>query len=144
MLRGAPYAAIGNQRLQTMLKLTNVEKTNKAVDLGSGDGRIVIALAKHGAEAHGYELNPVVYLFSKFNVYKSGLSNAHIHWGDYWTKNLSEYNLVTLYGTTHIMGNLEKKLRKELRPGARIISNHFQFPHWKPKKIKDDVYLYIR
>lgn len=63
---------------------------------------------------------------------------------NFWKANLSEFNCVALYGNFHIMGRLEKKLLKELKPGARVASNHFRFPHWKPTKAKGDVYLYTK
>ena len=60
MLFGAPYAAVGSERLAVIMELLSPKKGEKIADLGSGDGRIVIQAAKQGAKATGYEINPVL------------------------------------------------------------------------------------
>jgi cyclopropane fatty-acyl-phospholipid synthase-like methyltransferase len=141
---GAPYAAIGKKRLAAMLNLAKIKKGDKAADLGSGDGRIVMALAKAGALADGYEINPLLYILSKYRIRKEGVRHANIFLKDLWKKDLSIYDVVTLYGNFPMMGRLEKKLQTELRPGSKVVSNHFQFPNWKYAKKERDVYLYIK
>jgi cyclopropane fatty-acyl-phospholipid synthase-like methyltransferase len=143
MIRGAPYAPIGKQKLQDMIELLNIKKGEKAVDIGSGDGRIVIALAKHGAEAHGYEINPLLVYLSRRKIKKEGLEKkAFIHMTDMWRENFSAFDIVTLFMTPHALKGLEKKLQKELKPGARIVANYYHFPHWKEVKQEGQVYLY--
>ncbi len=143
MATGAPYAPIGEQKIAAMMELLQVKKGEKAVDLGAGDGRIVIALAKHGAEAHGYEINPLLVMIGKNNIRKSGLSGkAYMHWGDIWRLDLAKFSIVTVYLTAHIMPTLEKKFAKELQPGTRLVMNYFKIPNWKPDKKLDTVYLY--
>jgi cyclopropane fatty-acyl-phospholipid synthase-like methyltransferase len=145
LLFGAPYAAIGEARLKTMIRLADIKKGEKAADLGSGDGRIVSACAEKGAIAHGYEINPLLYVISLRNLTKKGVSsNAKIFLKDLWSVDFSSYDVVTLYGNFPMMSRLQKKLQKELRPGARVISNHFKFPNWKVEKEEEDLYLYIK
>ena len=57
---GLGYAPSTTAIIDRMIKLLNIKPGEKAVDIGSGDGRVVIALAKAGAEAHGYEINPLL------------------------------------------------------------------------------------
>jgi len=143
IVRGAPYAPLGKQKIATMLSLLNVKSLEKAVDLGSGDGRIVIELAKKGAIAYGYEINPLLVLIAKWKIKKLGLQkNAHIYWGDFWRKNLSSFDIVIVYLAPHSMKAVETKLRRELKPKARIAVNYFPLPTWKPKKTTDKIYLY--
>lgn len=144
MITGAPYAAIGRKRLEILLSLVSINKKDVVVDLGSGDGRIVIELAKHAKEAHGYEINPLLVLISIINIKRAGVKNAHIHWKSMWHEDFSRYNLITIYCSGHIMGNLEEKLQKEAKKGTRILMNYYHFPTWKPKKKKQDAYLYIK
>lgn len=143
MIRGAPYAPLGKQKIETMLSLLNVKSLEKAVDLGSGDGRIVIEMAKRGATAYGYEINPLLVLIAKWKIRKLGLQkNAHIYWNDFWGKNLSFFDIVTVYLAPHSMKAVETKLRRELKPKARVAVNYFPFPTWPPKKTSDKIYLY--
>lgn len=65
---GAPYAPSDEDKIQRMLSLARAAKGDRAVDVGSGDGRVVIALAKIGAHATGYEVNPILYLISKIGL----------------------------------------------------------------------------
>ncbi|MBU4142330.1 hypothetical protein KKE99_05680, partial [Patescibacteria group bacterium] len=57
---GAPYVPIPKNGLDKMVEFANIKFGQKAVDLGSGDGRIMIAMAKAGAIVHGYEINPLL------------------------------------------------------------------------------------
>ena len=116
----------------------------KSIDIGSGDGRIVIEASRHGLHAYGVEINPILYIVSKIKIRNSGSKNTKILLKDMWQLNFSSYDYVTIWGTKHMVKNLGVKLKKEVKPGAKIVSNHFQFTNWKPKKSKDDVYLYIK
>lgn len=142
LIKGAPYAALGRKRMDTMFELLNCRKDGKLVDLGSGDGRIIIAATKHGMKAYGFEINPLLYFISKVKLGLNKTKNADIYCKSYWSENLSSYDYITLYGAPHIMKRLEKKLYKELKPGAKVVSNHFRFPNWKEKGMKNDVWLY--
>ena len=142
-LRGAPYANTLPSRIEEMMKLAEVKKGERAVDIGSGDGRIVIALAKRGVEAHGYEINPLLVLWSRYKLKRAGVSDrAFIHFKDMWRHDYSDFDLIISCQISYMMGRLEKKLRREIKPGARVVSNYFTFPTWKPKKKKGYVYLY--
>lgn len=143
MIFGAPYAATRERKMNIMLDLLNLTTKDKFVDLGSGDGRFVIAAAKKGAESYGYEMNPVLVMISRNNIRKEKLSNkAKIYWKSYWNVNLREYNTAAVFGIKHIMPSLGKKLKKELKSGSRIVSNHFKFPNWQESERKENLYLY--
>ncbi len=142
-LKGAPYAPLGYEKINNMLDLLDVKTGEKAADLGSGDGRIVIELARTGAKAYGYEINPFLVLITKYKIKKFGLEkNAFILMKNYWMENLSEYKIITVFGAPHIMKSLGEKLKKELKPGTRIASNYFKFPDWKHIKEKNKIYIY--
>lgn len=140
---GAPYATLAYNRIETMKKLLNLKKGQKLVDLGSGDGRIVIEFARAGIEAHGYEINPVLVALSRFKIRKAGLERkAFIHFKSYWMGDLSQFDAATVYGIAHMMPRLEKKLIKELKPGSKIASNYFKFPNLRVFKEENKVKLY--
>jgi cyclopropane fatty-acyl-phospholipid synthase-like methyltransferase len=142
-IRGAPFVLTGSRKLRTMIDLANIQPGEKAVDLGSGDGRIVIAFAKAGAEAHGYEINPFLVLWSRYRINRAGLSGrAFVYWRDFWRVDLASFNVIAVFGMVHVMGPLERKLRRELRPGSRVVSNTFTFPRWTRSSGGGGVYLY--
>lgn len=140
---GAPYVPIHDKTMKKMIEMLSIKPGEKAADLGSGDGKIVIALAQAGAEAHGYEINPFLVLWSKRSIKKTGLKGkAFIHWKSFWGADFSSFRIVTIYGITYVMKRLEKKLQKELKEGSRIASNSFPFPHWPLSKKELGIYLY--
>lgn len=140
-----PYVPSSEEKLRTMMELAQVEIGDRAVDLGCGDGRVLLAMAMRGALATGYEVEPGRVELSLANVRNMGFSDrVVIYKKSFWEVDLSEFDLVTVYGVTRIMERLEKKLLAELKPGAKVVSNSFIFPNWVPIQEKNDVYLYLR
>lgn len=141
--RGAIYDPSNANETRVMAELADVRRGEKAADLGSGDGRVVIALALKGAEAHGYEVNPVLVFISRRNIMKAGLAGrAFIHWGSFWRKNLSRYRLITVFQVGFVMARLEAKLSRELAPGARVVSHYWRFPGLSPELTQGNIYRY--
>ena len=146
-----PYFQTSRYRVETMVELADVKPGEKGADLGSGDGRIVIAFAKVpftgakiGVEMHGYEIEDELIKLSQEKINQENLNNVFIHKKDFWVEDLSTYDIICSYPMPTIMGRLERKLQEELKPGARVLLNYFPFKHWKPKKIKDNIFLYIK
>ena len=138
-----PFVTTSTDHIKTILEFADVQPGMKIVDLGSGDGRMMLEFAKHGAVVTGYEIKPELVEKSKKRIKESGLeTTAHVYLQDFWNIDLSSFNLVYIYGMDSILGRLEKKLENELRPGTKVISNIFRFPHWKVKKAKNFVNLY--
>ena len=132
VLNGAPYLPTDTKSVDEMVALAHVTSQTKMVDIGSGDGKIILAFAKAGAEAHGYEINPVLVWITKYRIKRAGLSaRCFVHQGSFWNVDFSPYNTITLFGITRIMKKLEEKLQKELKPGTKIFSHVFKFPTMK-------------
>ncbi|HTP59252.1 MAG TPA: hypothetical protein VMM82_10065 [Spirochaetia bacterium] len=141
--RGAVFFPSRRSHALRMAELSGASYGDTAVDLGSGDGRVVIALARRGAESHGYEINPALVLLSRWNARRAGLlGRAHIHWGSFWRADLGAFNAVTVFQGSFIMKRLEKKLLKELAPGARVVSDYWAFPNWKPEMTAGTLSVY--
>lgn len=133
MLWGAPYVPSSRETVKEMLQLAGDSRGRKMVDLGSGDGRIVEAFARQGFEAVGYEIAPLLVWYSRFRLWRLGLhGQTSIASGDMWRADFSSFQLVTVFGMTHIMGKLEYKLQSELAPGAEVITHYYHFPNWQP------------
>jgi cyclopropane fatty-acyl-phospholipid synthase-like methyltransferase len=153
IIRGAIYFPTSPRSVEIMLRLADVKAGDKLVDLGSGDGRILIAAAKAGAEAVGYEINPVLVRRSRRAIARAGVDaiddagkpgNAIVHWEDFWRVDFSPFDVVIVYGIPYIMKDLQNKLERELRPGTKIISNAFTFPGWEPMAQERKIMLYIK
>jgi cyclopropane fatty-acyl-phospholipid synthase-like methyltransferase len=135
IFRGAPFVPTQADALERMIRSARIKPGEKLADLGSGDGRIVIAAGKAGAEAHGFEINPLLVWYSRRQIKKAGLSGrAFIHWKSFWRQDFSEFQIITIFGITSIMKDLEQKLKAELAPGSRVVSNIFRFPNWSSEK----------
>lgn len=133
----------GRKAIKKIIDLAGIKPGQKAADLGSGDGRIVIAFAKAGAVAYGYEINPFLVWWSKRKIKAEGLEGkAFIYQKSFWEADFSSFDAVSIYGIDYIMSDLEKKLQKELRAGSRVLANSFTFPSWQPSKKDNPVYLY--
>jgi hypothetical protein len=141
--RGAIYDPSSKAETEIMAGLADVHEGTRAADLGSGDGRVVMALARLGAEAHGYEINPILVAVSRRNIRREGLQGrAFIHWGNFWRTSLSRYDLVTVFQVGFVMARLEAKLRRELSAGAAIISHYWRFPGLRPERTQGNIYRY--
>ena len=141
--RGAIYDPSSRVEAEIMARLAEVRPGEKAADLGSGDGRVVCALAREGAEAHGYEINPVLVLISRRNIRREGLAGrAFIHWGNFWARKMSGYSLITVFQVGFVMARLEAKLCRELAPGSRIVSHYWRFPGLRPEETRGNIYRY--
>lgn len=144
-IQGPPFVATADNDAQQMLKTIKEHRSKHIVDLGSGNGKLVIFLANHGYQVDGVELNPLLVWQSRRAIKKAGLQDkAHVKWGSFWSHNVSQYDTVVLYAIKHIMPKLEKKLTTELKPGSLIISNFFTFPNLKPSKTLDRIRIYKR
>lgn len=143
LIQGPPFVPTDSQTTKEIINLVKKYKGKRVIDLGSGDGKLVIALAQAGIDAHGIELNPILAWRSKQTIRKLKLqTKAHITWGNFWTVNLGKYDIVVLYGIKHIMQRLGEKMDTELPKGAYILTNFFTFPQWKPYARHERIVVY--
>jgi ribosomal protein L11 methylase PrmA len=141
--RGAIYDPSTHEETVIMAEVAAIAVGEKAADLGSGDGRVVIALARRGAEAHGFEVNPVLVMISRRNIRRAGMQGrAFIHWRSFWRADLSSFDIITVFQVSFVMGRLEAKVKRELPQGARIVSHYWRFPTLLPETARGDIYRY--
>lgn len=143
LVGGPPYVGSKDEMSDVIFALASVKPGEKLIDIGSGDGRLVIAAAKQGCLAIGYEINPFLVWFSRYKIWRAGLwGRAHVHLCDFWTADFSDADVVIIYGFSPIMERLGKKLFRELREGARIIASRSPFVGWREEKMEKRAYLY--
>jgi hypothetical protein len=139
---GAPYEGTADKKIKDIIKLSGAKKEDIIADLGSGDGRIIIAFGKKGIEAHGYEINPILVLFTKHRIKKLKLKNTFVHWKSFWKSDFGKYDIITMFQYKTLMKGLENKINKDAKRKIKVISYHWKFPDMKIKKSIGDVYLY--
>jgi SAM-dependent methyltransferase len=115
-----------------MLEIAKVTEKDFVIDLGSGDGRTVIAAAKLGAHAMGIEYNSDMVELSKKNADNAGVSDkTRFIQADFFDSDLSEASVITMFLLPEINLKLRPKLL-DLKPGTRIVSNTFTMGNWEP------------
>ena len=130
-----PYVPSPHVVVEKMLDLAGVRPGDLVYDLGSGDGRIVIAAAKKGAKAVGFEIDDDLVGESRANINRSGVQAlAEIRNQDILTVNFSAATVVTIYLLPDVNRKLKPRLRTQLKPGARIVSHSFDMGDWRPDK----------
>ena len=126
------WVPTSNVLVEKMLDMANVTASDYLIDLGSGDGRTVIAAAKRGATAVGIEFNPDMVALSQKNAAEANAGpKASFIRGDLFEADLSKATVITMFLLPRINLQLRPKLL-ELRPGTRIVSNSFNMGDWEP------------
>ena len=134
----APYVASPEMIVEEMLRLANVGKEDVVYDLGSGDGRIVIAAATiHGARGVGFELDGDLVRQSTENARRAGVSHlVEFRQQDVLTVDLSPATVVTIYLSQEANLKLRPAIQSALRPGARVVSHDFDMGDWRPEAVR--------
>jgi len=134
--RNAPFVPTEAADVERVMNLAEVGDTDIVYDLGSGDGRYVMAAGMRGAKAVGIELDLLRVLYSRFWLWVMRLSNhTKIIRDDIFDVDLSEATVVICYLLQETNDKLQEKLIKELKPGTRIVSVAFEFDEWQVEKI---------
>ena len=120
--------------VDTMLAIANVTADDYVIDLGSGDGRLVITAAKRGATALGIEYNPNMVEYARRAAINEGVNaKATFENADIFESDFSKATVITLF----LMSDLNLKLRPkilDMKPGTRIVSNTFNMSEWEPDR----------
>jgi SAM-dependent methyltransferase len=122
--------------VDAMLKLASVSSSDIVYDLGSGDGRIVIAAAKtYGARGVGIDIDPQRTREATANAKAANVADkVAFRTADLFTADLTPATVVTLYLSPSVNTRLAPRLMKELKPGTRIVSHAFDLASWKPQR----------
>jgi len=133
---GGPYVPTPQAVVDAMLELAGVGPRDYVIDLGSGDGRIVLTGAtRHKASGMGVDIDPELVDLANGSARKLGVSErVRFEQRDVLAADVSRATVITLYLLPGMMVNLQAKLLAELRPGTRIVSHDFIFEKWKPDR----------
>ena len=141
---GAPWVPMPLDTARRMLQLADVRPGETVYDLGSGDGRVVIAAARNfGATAIGVEIDPLRTLISRTAIALLGLrSRARVARANLFDVDLRDADVVTVYLLPKANARLALKLRSELKPGARVVTLTYHLPGWEPVISENGIKVY--
>jgi SAM-dependent methyltransferase len=130
------FVATPAPAVDAMLELAGVTAGDVVYDLGSGDGRILIAAAtKYGARGVGIELDPGLVVQARERARAAGVADrVRFVVGDIFDADISEATVVTMFLLSTINDRLRPKLLGELKPGTRIVSYKFPMVYWPAEK----------
>jgi SAM-dependent methyltransferase len=142
------YLPTPDEVVDGMLSLAGVNAGDVVYDLGCGDGRIVIAAARRGARAVGYDIDPDRVREARANVRAAGVEQSvEIYEADLFHVDLRGASVVTLYLLEELNLQLRPRLLSQLRPGSRVVSHAFAMGDWAPARTRrfggKYVYLWI-
>lgn len=144
LLRGAPYLPTLSKQVGTALDMIVLKPGDTLLELGCGDGKVLIAAAERGWNVVGYELNPLLALLAwvRTRKYKG---KVKVVWGDFWTKKWPPHEAIFVFLLDSFMEKLNKKViqsSQESGKPVKLISFAFQIPSKKPVAESQGLYLY--
>jgi predicted O-methyltransferase YrrM len=144
-----PFLESPESVVEVMLELAEITDGDVVYDLGSGDGRIVIAAAaEHGVRGVGIEIEPQLIELSNRNAREAGVAErVRFVENDLFESDFSEATVVMLYLYPKVNRRLRPLLADQLAPGTRVVSHRFEIQGWTPvERVKVEgrfVYLYL-
>jgi SAM-dependent methyltransferase len=144
--KGAPYVPTPKEAIAAALELADVKTGDTLVDIGAGDGRVLVMAAKRGARVIGYELSPFLWLLAFCNLLFHRVKGS-LKLRDGFGADLSQTTVLFLFLMPKTLPNLMRELKQKLQPGTRIITYTFPIDGWlAEKEIKLEgvgkIYLY--
>jgi SAM-dependent methyltransferase len=141
LLAGAPYLPTLGPQVQAALELADLKAGDTLLELGCGDGKVIIAAARQGINVVGYELNPLLALLAWLRT-RRYRRQVRIIWGDFWRQPWPAANAIFTFLLPKYMPKLNKKVIQYPHKPVKLISFAFEVPQLKPAKQKAGVYLY--
>jgi 16S rRNA A1518/A1519 N6-dimethyltransferase RsmA/KsgA/DIM1 with predicted DNA glycosylase/AP lyase activity len=141
LLVGAPYLPTLAPQLKAALELTDLKQGDTLLELGFGDGRVLVAAAQQGFNVVGYELNPllVIVAWLRTRRYRNQIT---IIWGDYWRKPWPAASAIFVFLLPKYMSKLDTKIAQYKHTPVKLVSFAFKIPDKQIVQEKQGVYLY--
>jgi hypothetical protein len=142
LLRGAPYLPTLKPQVEVALDLVDLEPGQTLLELGSGDGRVLRAAAQRGLNVVGYELNPLLVIWSRLLCWRYR-KHVRIVWGDFWRAEWPPAEGIFVFLLPRYMKKLDKKVMQYSGRPIKLVSFAFEIEDYKPEIIKHGVRLYL-
>jgi SAM-dependent methyltransferase len=141
LLFGAPYLPTLSPQVKAALSLANLKRGDRLLELGCGDGKVLIATAKQGIYVVGYELNPLLAAIAWLRTRKYR-KYATVIWGDFWKKPWPEAQAIFTFLLPKYMSKLDKKVMQYKHKPVKLVSFAFDIPNKPATDERSGVYLY--
>jgi hypothetical protein len=138
---GPPYLPTLNGQIETALKLLDLQAGETLLELGSGDGRVMLAAAKKGLKVTGIELNPVLVVVSRIVTWRYR-KQVRIIWGSYWSSLWPRADAIFAFMLPKYMTRLDKQIEKWVPKPVTLASFAFSIPGKEPVTKLKGVFLY--
>ncbi len=142
MLSGAPFVPTPGRLVRSMVELARVKRGERVYDVGCGDGRFLIAAAKHGAVAIGYELSLSVYLLSRLRTLFA--DHVSVRLRNFWVQDYREADVIFCFLTVEAMARFYERIWPQLKPGCRVVSHAFRMPGLKATREVEGAVMYVK
>ncbi|HET7320330.1 MAG TPA: methyltransferase domain-containing protein [Candidatus Saccharimonadales bacterium] len=139
--RGAPYLPTLSRQVESALELANVMPGRTLLELGCGDGKVLVAAAQTGLHVVGYELNPILFLVAWLRTRRFG-RQVRVVLGDFWRKDWPEADAIFVFLLDKYMLKLDKKITQYNHKPVALVSFAFKLPNREADAEKNGVYLY--
>lgn len=141
LLFGAPYLPTLGPQIDTAFKLLNLKKGQHLLELGCGDGRVLLAAAKRGYKVTGYELNPLLVIICLIRTWRYRRL-VRVVWGNFWAKKLPATDGIFVFLLPKYMDKLDKKIIQEFSKPVKLVSFAFAIESRQATKEQSGLYLY--
>lgn len=142
VLFGAPYVPTLRDNMMAAFDLLDLRPGETLIEVGSGDGRMLLEAARRGYHAVGYELNPLLVILSRWRTRKY-TDKVQIIWGNAFKKQWPEAQGVYVFGVAFIMPKLYKKITQEIDHPIKVVSFGFEFADIQKSATKKGMHLYV-
>jgi hypothetical protein len=141
VLFGAPYVPSLKPHMRAAFDLLSLEKGDLLLELGAGDGRVMLVALKRGYRVVGYELNPILALIAWLRTRRYG-KRARVVWGDAFRVSWpDDTKAVYLFGVKRLVSKVDQRLRNN--PGSKFVTVGFEVPERRADATKGAVHLYV-
>lgn len=136
-----PYGGTPKVVLEAMLQAAELRPGMRVLDLGAGDGRLLIAAKRACPDISvcGCELAPLIYLMGRMRIAIAG-EDVRLRFGNAFREDLSDVDVIFAYLFPGILERLREKFQRELKLGARVISHRFRIPGWEEEAVHEVPY----
>jgi SAM-dependent methyltransferase len=141
LLVGAPYLPTLGPQVEAALKLADLKPGDTLLELGCGDGKVLIAAAQQGIKVIGYELNPLLAALAWLRT-RRYRRQVRIIWGNFWRQPWPAAAAIFTFLLPRYMSKLNKKVIQYPHKPVKLVSFAFDIPGLTPIKQKSGVYLY--
>ncbi|HVV25859.1 MAG TPA: hypothetical protein VHC21_02410 [Candidatus Saccharimonadales bacterium] len=141
LLAGAPYLPTLGPQVRAALELADLQPGQTLIELGCGDGKVLIAAARAGANAVGYELNPLLALVAWLRT-RRYRRQVQVKWGDFWRADWPPAEVIFTFLLPRYMPKLNKKCMQYKHKPVKLVSFAFAIPHKQAAATKQGVFRY--